>query len=54
MKSLGPVTPEGKARVAKNASKPNSAGRQIAGMMAALMAVRRQVKVIEAERRRRQ
>jgi hypothetical protein len=28
-------------------------GRQIAGMMAALMAVRRQVKVIEAARRRR-
>ena len=53
LKSRGPVTPEGKARVSKNASKPNSVRRQTASMLAALMAVKRQLKVIEAERRRR-
>ena len=33
LQSQGPVTLEGKARVAKTASKPNSVGRQVAAMM---------------------
>lgn len=53
LQSVGAVTPEGKARVAKNACKPESVRRQFAGLMADLRAVMRQLKVIEAARRRR-
>jgi hypothetical protein len=53
LNSQGPVTPEGKARVSKNALKPNSVRRQVAEMMAELKTVMRQLKVVEAERRRR-
>jgi hypothetical protein len=45
------VTPEGKARVAKNACKPDSVGRQVADMMAELKAVMRQLKKVKAARR---
>ena len=50
--SRGPVTPEGKARVAKNASKPNSVRRQVAAMMVVLKEAMRQA-TAEAARRRR-
>jgi hypothetical protein len=53
LKSPGPVTPEGKAQVSRNAYKPNSVRRQIAGMMADLRVVVRRLKAIEAARRRR-
>jgi len=52
LKSSGPVTPEGKARVSKNAYKPNSVRRQITGIMADLRVVMRRLKAIEAARRR--
>lgn len=52
LQSHGPVTSEGKARVAKNASKPNSVRRQVAAMMVELKAVTRQA-TEEAARRRR-
>lgn len=52
LKSSGPVTPEGKARVARNAYKPASVRRQVAGMMAELKAVMRRLKAVEAARRR--
>jgi hypothetical protein len=53
LQSQGPVTPEGKARVARNAYKPASIRRQTASMMAELKAVMRKLKAIEAKRRRR-
>lgn len=53
LKSSGPVTSEGKSRVARNAYKPASVRRQVAGMMADLKAVMRRLKTIEAARRRR-
>jgi hypothetical protein len=52
LKSQGPVTPEGKTRVAKNASKPESVRRQVAAMMIDLKAGLRRLKTIEAARRR--
>lgn len=53
LNSSGPVTPEGKARVARNAYKPASVRRQVAGIMTELKAVMRRLKVVEAARRRR-
>jgi hypothetical protein len=51
LESQGPVTPEGKARVAKNACKPDSVRRQVAEMMAELKAVVRRLKKVKAVRR---
>ena len=53
LKSKGPITAQGKAIVSRNADKPDSVRRQVAGMVYELKAVRRQLKVIEAARRRR-
>lgn len=53
LQSLGPVTPEGKARVAKNAYKPHSVRRQVAGIMDELKTVRQQLQAVQAARRRR-
>lgn len=49
VQSKGPVTAQGKARVTRNASKPNSVRRQVASLMAEL----RQLKATEEEARRR-
>jgi hypothetical protein len=53
LKSKGPITAQGKAIVSQNARKPNSMRRQVAGLMAELKAVMRQLKATEAARRRR-
>lgn len=47
LQSQGPVTPEGKARVAKNAYKPTSVRRRVAGLMDELKAAMRQMKAAE-------
>ena len=52
LQSKGPITPQGKRVVAKNAYKPNSIRRQVAALMAELKAAMRQA-TEEAARRRR-
>lgn len=53
LQSRGPVTPEGKAIASRNAYKPNSVRRQVAGLIAELKAAMRQATEEAARRRRR-